>query len=158
MVTIVYAIIGLPLFLLYLSNIGDILAKSFKWIYARCCLCKCRRRPLEMASRGSTHDSADIRRNHWQMVDLNEREIDTFSVDRSTSLEDDEARERDEDDSTSSYDPQQVTVPLTLCVAIMVYLGRSDLVFRMGGLEHAGRLLFLLRLPVDHRFRRHRAR
>ncbi|KOX71129.1 Potassium channel subfamily K member 18 [Melipona quadrifasciata] len=54
-----------------------------------------------------------------QMVELNERKIDTFSVDRSTSLEDDEARERDEDDS-SSYDPQRVTVPLTLCVAIMV--------------------------------------
>ncbi|KAK1130939.1 hypothetical protein K0M31_017244 [Melipona bicolor] len=119
MVTIVYAIIGLPLFLLYLSNIGDILAKSFKWTYARCCLCKCRRKPLEMASRGYTHNGADIRRNHWQMVDLNERKIDTFSVDRSTSLEDDEARERDEDDS-SSYDPQRVTVPLTLCVAIMV--------------------------------------
>jgi len=38
--TIVYAIIGMPLFLLYLSNIGDILARSFKWTYARCCLCK----------------------------------------------------------------------------------------------------------------------
>ncbi|XP_033329528.2 TWiK family of potassium channels protein 18 [Megalopta genalis] len=39
-VTIVYAIIGMPLFLLYLTNIGDILAKSFKWTYARCCLCR----------------------------------------------------------------------------------------------------------------------
>ncbi|CAH1394378.1 unnamed protein product [Nezara viridula] len=29
----------MPLFLLYLSNIGDILAKSFKWTYAKCCLC-----------------------------------------------------------------------------------------------------------------------
>lgn len=38
--TIAYAIIGMPLFLLYLSNIGDILARSFKWTYARCCLCK----------------------------------------------------------------------------------------------------------------------
>jgi hypothetical protein len=38
-VTIIYAIIGMPLFLLYLSNIGDILAKSFKWTYAKCCLC-----------------------------------------------------------------------------------------------------------------------
>jgi hypothetical protein len=37
--TIIYAIIGMPLFLLYLSNIGDILAKSFKWTYAKCCLC-----------------------------------------------------------------------------------------------------------------------
>lgn len=30
----------MPLFLLYLSNIGDIMAKSFKWIYARLCLCR----------------------------------------------------------------------------------------------------------------------
>lgn len=39
-ITIFYAIIGMPLFLLYLSNIGDILAKSFKWIYAKVCLCR----------------------------------------------------------------------------------------------------------------------
>lgn len=38
--TIVYAIVGMPLFLLYLSNIGDILARSFKWTFARCCLCR----------------------------------------------------------------------------------------------------------------------
>jgi hypothetical protein len=46
MLTIMYAIIGMPLFLLYLSNIGDILAKSFKWTYAKCCLCQgcCERR------------------------------------------------------------------------------------------------------------------
>ena len=31
----------MPLFLLYLSNIGDILATSFKWTYSR--LCKCQR-------------------------------------------------------------------------------------------------------------------
>lgn len=43
--TIVYAIFGMPLFLLYLSNIGDLLAKSFKWLYAKFCLCKiCRLR------------------------------------------------------------------------------------------------------------------
>lgn len=41
LVTIFYAIIGIPLFLLYLSNIGDIMAKSFKWTYSR--LCKCQR-------------------------------------------------------------------------------------------------------------------
>ncbi|XP_055374685.1 TWiK family of potassium channels protein 7 isoform X2 [Condylostylus longicornis] len=38
--TIIYAIIGMPLFLLYLSNIGDILAKSFKWTYAKLFLCR----------------------------------------------------------------------------------------------------------------------
>lgn len=30
----------MPLFLLYLSNIGDIMARSFKWLYATCYLCK----------------------------------------------------------------------------------------------------------------------
>lgn len=30
----------MPLFLLYLSNIGDIMARSFKWVYANCCLCR----------------------------------------------------------------------------------------------------------------------
>src|SRR5438128_2250701 len=38
-VTIVYAIVGIPLMLLYLTNIGDILAKSFKYIYSRICRC-----------------------------------------------------------------------------------------------------------------------
>lgn len=39
-----------------------------------------------------------------------------------------------------------------------VYLGRSHFILRMGRLEYVGRFLFLLRLLVDHRFRRHRAR
>ena len=43
LVTIFYAIVGIPVFLLYLSNIGDIMAKSFKWTYSR--LCKCQRGP-----------------------------------------------------------------------------------------------------------------
>lgn len=38
--TILYGIIGMPLFLLYLSNIGDILARGFKWTFARCCQCR----------------------------------------------------------------------------------------------------------------------
>ncbi|XP_012141049.1 two pore potassium channel protein sup-9 isoform X2 [Megachile rotundata] len=127
-VTIVYAIIGLPLFLLYLSNIGDILAKSFKWTYARCCLCKCRRRPREFAI-GSRPVDADIGRNRCQMIDRNGREIDSFDADN-ISLENERMKEAgrndedddddDDDDDSSDYDPQRVTVPLTLCVAIMV--------------------------------------
>jgi hypothetical protein len=38
--TTIYAIIGMPLFLLYLSIIGDIFARSFKWTYDKCCLCQ----------------------------------------------------------------------------------------------------------------------
>lgn len=123
-VTIVYAIIGMPLFLLYLSNIGDILAKSFKWTYARCCLCRCRRRPRELARRDSQYDGADIRRNHWQLVNMQGREIEVSSLDKESLESGDGVKESDEndtdDDESSTYDPQRVTVPLTLCVAIMV--------------------------------------
>ncbi|XP_036147671.1 TWiK family of potassium channels protein 18 [Monomorium pharaonis] len=129
-VTIVYAIIGMPLFLLYLSNIGDILARSFKWTYARCCLCKCRRRQYgNAASARSSEISNDLtaKRDRWQVVSTYGEEIDTSSLDVEETLPRDhdnggvdEGDVNDEDDDESdSYDPQHVTVPLTLCLAIM---------------------------------------
>ncbi|XP_063599989.1 TWiK family of potassium channels protein 18-like [Penaeus indicus] len=35
--TILYAIVGMPLMLLYMSNVGEILAKAFKFLYFRAC-------------------------------------------------------------------------------------------------------------------------
>ncbi|XP_034236079.1 TWiK family of potassium channels protein 18 [Thrips palmi] len=104
--TVVYAIIGMPLFLLYLSNIGDILAKSFKWTYAKLWLCKgcpgARRRRLARAMQ------------HGNMSEAEEEEDEV-----------DDGEEADDETNSSSesgdtYDPQTVTVPVTLCLAIMV--------------------------------------
>ena len=50
--TIFYAIFGIPLFLLYLSNIGDIMAKSFKFIYSRICKCQRDHKPPEQIPSG----------------------------------------------------------------------------------------------------------
>ncbi|XP_024943239.1 two pore potassium channel protein sup-9 [Cephus cinctus] len=121
-VTIVYAIAGMPLFLLYLSNIGDILARSFKWTYARCCLCRCRRKPRG-AGAPPPRDAA--RMNQWQIVKVHGGELETSSIEQEDSssggvAEDEEDEDEDDDDDEDSYDPQQVTVPLTLCLAIMV--------------------------------------
>ena len=33
--TMVYTVIGIPLFMLYVASIGDILARVFKWTYSR---------------------------------------------------------------------------------------------------------------------------
>ena len=44
LLTMVYTIIGIPLFLLYISSIGDIMATSFKWTYSRCCKFRMRRK------------------------------------------------------------------------------------------------------------------
>ncbi|KAI1292325.1 TWiK family of potassium channels protein 7 [Halotydeus destructor] len=38
--TIFYAIFGIPLMLLYLTNIGGILAKSFRFVYGKFCTCQ----------------------------------------------------------------------------------------------------------------------
>lgn len=66
--TIIYAIFGMPLFLLYLSNIGDLLAKSFKWLYAKFCLCKiCRLRKRRTLNNDSTIPAPAISSNNsWR--------------------------------------------------------------------------------------------
>ncbi|CAH0387891.1 unnamed protein product [Bemisia tabaci] len=103
LVTILYAIGGVPLFLLYLSNIGDLLATSFKWIYAKCCLCRgCpyKKRASRMARRHNSRGSG-----HWQ-----------DEIGETTEGEDSD----DEDSISFNGDPQTVTVPVFLCLIIMV--------------------------------------
>lgn len=80
MITIVYAIVGMPLFLLYLSNIGDIMARCFKWIYAKICLCKCcpgvsrrreERKRMRLAALSiEDGDSQTSNEDVWKVIEL----------------------------------------------------------------------------------------
>ncbi|KAK6636445.1 hypothetical protein RUM43_010106 [Polyplax serrata] len=142
--TIVYAIAGMPLFLLYLSNIGDILAKSFKWSYTKVCLCKgCPgtesfrrkrvRQDIQMTILESDGRDFPYSKN-WQAPHLEEDESpvprsrnqteDEDGDDESTTSDGDGRSFNTEEDTSSmmdeEYDPQTVTVPITLCLAIMV--------------------------------------
>ena len=63
------------------------------------------------------------------MVNIRGGEMETSSLDQENNSnageadeegEDDDEEEDDDDDIESKYDPQTVTVPLTLCCAIMV--------------------------------------
>jgi hypothetical protein len=91
----------MPLFLLYLSNIGDILAKSFKWTYSRCCLC-----------RGCGVDNENRRSlTPENSVGVQFPEINTSDFPEIPS--------QDEESSLGEED-ETVTVPITLCLAIMV--------------------------------------
>ncbi|XP_028040371.1 uncharacterized protein LOC114250619 [Bombyx mandarina] len=57
--TIFYAILGIPLMLLCLSNIGDVMASSFRFLYWRVCCYVCTRPP----KRKSRHHHANTRRS-----------------------------------------------------------------------------------------------
>ncbi|KAK7598168.1 hypothetical protein V9T40_006403 [Parthenolecanium corni] len=46
--TIFYAVVGIPLMLLCLSNIGDVMAHSFRFIYWRICCYKCTQPPKKI--------------------------------------------------------------------------------------------------------------
>ncbi|XP_045503621.1 potassium channel subfamily K member 15 [Colias croceus] len=66
-VTIFYALLGMPLFLLYLSNVGELLASWFKCIYALICLCRgcpgfTRRRVVHFRSQLEISEAESIER------------------------------------------------------------------------------------------------
>ncbi|XP_059620709.1 potassium channel subfamily K member 4-like isoform X1 [Phlebotomus argentipes] len=114
--TIVYAIIGMPLFLLYLSNIGDILAKSFKWIYAKVCLCRIcpgvtRRRAARerRKARALTAERDNLPEGYF----IEGGDLETLS---NSSVDAHESSEEEE----NAGDTETVIVPLTICVIIMI--------------------------------------
>ncbi|KAG5673420.1 hypothetical protein PVAND_003469 [Polypedilum vanderplanki] len=107
--TIFYAIIGMPLFLLYLSNIGDILAKSFKWIYAKCCLCRvcpniARRRLAREKHKEKLRQNGDF---PSESGGTDSGSISSYENDSEIEME-------------IMKNPQDITVPIPICVAIMI--------------------------------------
>lgn len=148
--TIFYAIIGMPLFLLYLSNIGDILAKSFKWVYAKVCLCRicpgvARRRAvrerrktrsqLESISSNVRDHSISFDRFNLKIIliipffpqsDQLEYPYGAGRISQDGHDDDDDDDEDDEDISNGSIeleitgDTRTVTVPLTISLTIMI--------------------------------------
>ncbi|XP_062715205.1 uncharacterized protein LOC109397776 isoform X1 [Aedes albopictus] len=65
--TIFYAILGIPLMLLCLSNIGDIMASSFRFLYWRVCCYVCTREPKRSNSRRSRGGRGTVRQGRSSM-------------------------------------------------------------------------------------------
>ncbi|CAO1434317.1 unnamed protein product [Diamesa hyperborea] len=64
--TIFYAILGIPLMLLCLSNIGDIMASSFRFLYWRVCCYVCTREPKKSQRRRMIRSAGTIRQQQLQ--------------------------------------------------------------------------------------------
>uniref|UniRef100_A0A1B0CED5 Putative ion channel n=1 Tax=Lutzomyia longipalpis TaxID=7200 RepID=A0A1B0CED5_LUTLO len=79
--TIFYAILGIPLMLLCLSNIGDIMASSFRFLYWRVCCFVCTREPKRSPSRRLRPGRGTIRQSGRQSIRKSERTISQKSRD-----------------------------------------------------------------------------
>ncbi|XP_019765715.1 potassium channel subfamily K member 18 isoform X2 [Dendroctonus ponderosae] len=122
--SIVYAIIGMPLFLLYLSNIGDVMARSFKWIYANLCLCRwCPGVAKRRAERRMRRDQQMHAESASEAGSRNSSSIGSADVNIAMNVLS-PAGSTASDGMTNytdeSYDVQNVTVPITVCLMIMV--------------------------------------
>ncbi|XP_004534902.1 potassium channel subfamily K member 15 [Ceratitis capitata] len=140
LVTILYAIIGMPLFLLYLSNIGDVLAKSFKWIYSKVCLCRIcpgvarrriireRRKLRRLALSKALHDMESRRSSSSTSGSRssNSSSSSYYSEETETSTQSMSALEIFEEENDSDIEREirmntdEITVPLMVCVIIMI--------------------------------------
>ncbi|XP_063368522.1 potassium channel subfamily K member 18 [Cydia amplana] len=165
--TILYTLLGMPLFLLYLANVGELLARWFKCIYALVCLCRgcpgftrrrvIRIRQLELSDAESIECPEHWRRRAPFVYESDDtadygppmphpyhfaRRPDYL---RSASMPVPRApralpprRWSEPPDSASSdfsyvtFDAQTITVPISVCVAIMVgYIMFGSMIFGM---------------------------
>ncbi|KAG6448429.1 hypothetical protein O3G_MSEX005475 [Manduca sexta] len=156
-ITIFYALLGMPLFLLYLSNVGELLARWFKCIYALICLCRgcpgfTRRRVARFRPPLEVSDAESIERPQaWRSRYSDSEGTPEFrdpylrgiqrraESPRSAWPRADRARRwsRSESDGGSdfsyvTFDAQTITVPISVCVSIMVgYIMFGSMIFGM---------------------------
>ncbi|KAL4708346.1 hypothetical protein ACJJTC_011718 [Scirpophaga incertulas] len=127
----------MPLFLLYLSNLGELLARWFKCLYALVCLCRgcpgfTRRRVAKMRAQVDMSEAESIERPEtWRSTVGNHHPTDRWASWREDPRDwhrpqpyRSEVCARASDSSSSfayvSFDAQTITVPISVCIAIMV--------------------------------------
>lgn len=120
-VTILYAIVGIPLMLLYLTNIGDILAKAFKYVYRRLCTCDHHRGGDSSVRRAQAYTTRRAAGAHVNHIALEQGLLAGEGINGFTAVD-----RMGHDAKLDTYmDPFQdeerprVTVPIFLCMTII---------------------------------------
>ncbi|XP_045539207.1 potassium channel subfamily K member 18-like [Papilio machaon] len=160
--TIFYALLGMPLFLLYVTNVGQLLARWFKCLYALVCLCRgcpgfARRRVVRLRTQLETSEAESIEcpegwRHRVSESDVtpdyrippypiyHQRRLDMrrlahpldarYPHDRGWSEPAYRVESEASDFSYVTFDAQTITVPISVCVAVMVgYIMFGSMIF-----------------------------
>lgn len=138
--TIIYAIIGIPLMLLYLTNIGDILAKSFRYVYGRICSCSSGDPYKRRRHNNHHHPTENYRVHHIVAHNSPNRHHPNSEPGVQDKLHmptEDEVRIENMPDLPDldidlDYEKPRVSVPITLCLLILVgYISGGAVLFSL---------------------------
>ncbi|CAE17863.1 Potassium channel domain-containing protein [Caenorhabditis elegans] len=136
--TMLYAIIGIPLMLLFLTNIGDVMAKIFRFLYAQSIRLKFRlilwhkKRKAAKIRRANSLVSR-LTRGHRVKADSS---VDSFGLGAGADVEDlltaRVEMEQLEVRETAAAQLESMTVPISLVVFTMLgYLGVGTTIFKV---------------------------
>lgn len=108
--TMLYAVFGIPVYVLYFMNMGQVLASCFKWFYCKLVRCADARKDKPLTE----PDPSTLNGNKEIMVVTSATAVDQLSDD----LEDDES------------DPGIIIVPSTACLWVwLIYLAVGTIMF-----------------------------
>jgi potassium channel subfamily K protein len=114
-VCIAYAILGIPLMLLFLANVGTVLADLFRWTYFNFCCCGCFRRKKDKVE-ALTHEDGDkghVTPEGWK------KSFETGGKGRDIPPESPVSDSTVDDDYDDEEDFRDVSVPLTITMMII---------------------------------------
>nr|CAH0101549.1 unnamed protein product [Daphnia galeata] len=115
--TVIYAMVGIPLMLLYMANVGEILATSFKFTYKKMCKCPKRRRRGQWTPELAATTATTTSPMNQQLTRDNHQRKKHGKTDPNFTVSVIPVEEPAADEDPNIDDPQ--TVSVTSCLVVM---------------------------------------